>query len=413
MNSLTKTLPVLLLALSLTGCVKDKVSRTYTLFKPVYERKENVLATIKSEPGKALEKPGKIYVYGHYLFVNEVNEGVHVFNYADPAKPVNQAFIRIPGNLDIAVRGNTLYADVYSDMLTIDISDLMAAKVTHSYPNVFPERTYSSGVIADSTQYIVGWEQRDTTIAYDDPNPCFGCVPGVIWMNDAAEFAASTATKSAVGVAGSMARFSIVDNFLYLVNAYSLQAFDISTPATPVKSTEPLFFFDELETIYPFRDKLFIGATTGMFIYDISTSGQPVYVSHLAHFRVCDPVITDGDFAYATLRATALCGGIQESQLQVVDVHDIQQPTLLTTVPMKDPYGLGKSGNLLWVCDGEAGLKILDISNPKSPSLVKQINGINPYDIIPINGIMLVSAKEGIFLYNADPANIHLESKLQ
>ncbi|MFT4024365.1 MAG: hypothetical protein QM664_11335 [Flavihumibacter sp.] len=414
MRTVTKTL-LALLVLSLSGCLKDRTTKTYTLFKPVYEKKETVLKSIKSGSDQPLEKPGKMYVYGPYLLVNEINEGVHVFNIADAAKPVNQAFIRIPGNLDIAVRGNILYADIYSDMLTLDISDPQNAKLLNNYPNVFPERVYSNGFMADSTQYIVGWEQRDTTVTIDDTAPCFWCgpMPGM-WLDYAqVNSLGSSGSKAPIGVAGSMARFSVVDQFLYLVNDNSLQAYDISAPAAPAKSGDPLFMGAQLETIYPFGDKLFIGATTGMFICDISASGQPVLVGQAAHFRVCDPVITDGNFAYVTLRSSAVCGTVIESQLQVMDVRDVRSPSLLKKLPLSDPYGLGKWDNLLWVCDGEAGLKIFDVSTPAAPVLKQEFKNINPFDVIPLGQVVVVSAKEGVFLYDcSDPGNIHLASKI-
>lgn len=418
MKIAAKTLLVLLVSLGLSGCLKDKVTRSYTLFKPVYESKEKVLASITSGPGQKLKKPGKIYVYGNFLFVNEVNEGIHVFSYADPANPVNKAFIKIPGNLDIAVRGNTLYADLYSDMLTLDISDPLDAKVTHQYTNVFNERNYGHGFVADSSQYIVGWEQRDTTVNFEESPVCVGCGTGMIWLSgpqmSMAEGSFYAGSKTPVGVAGSMARFSLVDNYLYLVSAQSLQTFDVSTPETPLRVSDAYFAWGtSIETIYPFRDKLFIGSTTGMFIFDISTSGQPQYVSGLAHFRSCDPVITDGDYAFVTLRTGTICGGIQESELQVVDVRNIQQPVVVSRVAMKEPYGLGLSGASLWVCDGEEGLKIIDVTDPLKPSLKRVIGGINPFDVIPLNEIMIVSAKEGIFLYeNKAAENIKLISKL-
>ena len=44
-----------------------------------------------------------------------------MFDDRDPEKPVPLFFIRIPGNIDIAVRDNLLYADSAVDLLTFEL----------------------------------------------------------------------------------------------------------------------------------------------------------------------------------------------------------------------------------------------------------------------------------------------------
>jgi hypothetical protein len=50
---------------------------------------------------------GKLFIQGHYIFLNEVDKGIHVIDNSNPAQPRNVAFIDIPGNVDLAVKGNT------------------------------------------------------------------------------------------------------------------------------------------------------------------------------------------------------------------------------------------------------------------------------------------------------------------
>lgn len=116
------------------GCLKDSVTRTYTykLFRPVYKTTAEVRANIKSNASVAVQQPGKLFIKGDYIFLNELDKGIHIIDNSNPAQPKNVAFIDIPGNLDLAVKGNTLYADLYTDLVAIDITDPLAAKVTHS-----------------------------------------------------------------------------------------------------------------------------------------------------------------------------------------------------------------------------------------------------------------------------------------
>lgn len=394
MKTLTKTLLPILAVLILSGCLKDKVSRTYTLLTPVYKNKQEVLNEVSGKPARSMENPGKIYVYGNYLFVNEINKGVHVIDNSNPSNPVNKSFINIPGNVDIAVKGNILYADIYTDMLTLDISDPLAARITNITKHVFPERNYGHGFYADTSQYIVDWVKRDTTVPYKEINECNGC--GIVFDNFAS---LASMTKATVGIAGSMSRFTVINDYMYTVSLSTLRAFNISAPANPVKVKDiPLGF--GIETIYPFGDKLFIGSTTSMTIYSISNPVNPTYISGFSHANSCDPVITDGEYAYVTLRAGNICGNITNSQLNIIDIKQINAPVLVERYTMGNPYGLGKEGFVLWVCDGTAGLKMYDVSNPKAIRLLRNITSIEPYDVIPYNGKLIVSAKEGIIQYD-------------
>lgn len=394
MKTLTKTLLPVLAMLIFSGCLKDKVSRTYTILTPVYKNKQEVLSEVTGKPARSMENPGKIYVYGNYLFVNEVNKGVHVIDNSNPANPVNKSFISIPGNVDIAVKGNILFADIYTDMLTLDISDPLAARITSITKYVFPERNYGHGFYADTSQYIVDWVKKDTTVPYKEVNECNGC--GLIFDNFSSLASMNSAT---IGIAGSMSRFCMVNNYMYTVTLNTLRSFDISTPATPVKVNDNGLGFG-IETIYPFADKLFIGSTTGMFVFSISNPAKPTYISGFAHANSCDPVITDGEYAYVTLRAGNICGNITNSQLNIIDIKQINTPVLVERYTMSNPYGLGKVGDVLWICDGTAGLKMYDVTNPKAIRLLRTVANIEPYDVIPVNGKLIVSAKEGIIQYD-------------
>ena len=78
----------------------------------MYETRAGVKANIKSNTAKEVQNPGKLYIFGNYIFLNEIDKGIHIIDNSNPASPKNVAFIDIPGNLDMAVKGNILYADL-------------------------------------------------------------------------------------------------------------------------------------------------------------------------------------------------------------------------------------------------------------------------------------------------------------
>jgi hypothetical protein len=391
-------LPVLF-CFTLSGCLKDKLTKTYTIMSPVYKEKAEVYANIKSNAPAKIAAPGKLFVYGNYIFLNEIDKGVHIIDNSNPASPVIKAFINIPGNLDIAVKGNTLYADLYSDMVVVDISNPLQARYVRHINDIFPERQYTSGFIADSNRVIVDWVKKDTC------NRCNYLSIATLGSGGGGF------SSSPVGVAGSMARFSIVNNYMYTVNNSNLTSFDISATENPVKTSTRQVGW-RIETIYPFGNKLFIGSATGMFIYDITSPASPVAQGQFSHARACDPVIADGNFAYVTLRSGNNCNTIA-NELHIVNVSNVFLPVLTKSYAMTNPHGLTKDNNLLFICDGKDGLKMYDASDPMNIVLKKEATGIETFDAIAMNGNLILVAKDGLYQYSYSPAgNLDLRSKL-
>jgi hypothetical protein len=390
------------------SCLKDKLTHTYSILEPVYKSKEEVYANIKSNPATQIQSPGKIFIYGHYIFLNDIDKGVHVIDNADPANPVAKAFIDIPGNLDIAVKGNILYADLYTDLAVVDISNPEHAKFLRYIANVFPERNYTNGFIADNSRIIVGWIKKDTTVKLDQPSAGYVLYDAMMRSSSGAPTLA--AAPSIPGISGSMARFTIVNDYLYTVSHTTLGSFNISNASEPSKIADRNVGWN-IETIYPFKDKLFVGSTSGMFIYDLGNPGTPVQLGQFAHARSCDPVIADDNYAYVTLHDGTPCGGFN-NQLDVVNVTNVLSPSLTKTYPMTNPHGLTKDGDQLFICDGKDGLKMYDAADASHIILKKHVVGLEAYDAIAWNKNLIVVAKDGLYQYDySDPNNLVQRSK--
>ncbi|MCS7076335.1 MAG: hypothetical protein NZ455_06485 [Bacteroidia bacterium] len=204
---------------------------------------------------------------------------------------------------------------------------------------------------------------------------------------------------SNTGKGGSMARFVIANNTLYTVDKTTIKAYDITDATNPtlVKSIT-LNPNPELETIFYYQNKLFIGSRIAMYIYDVSNPLNPVHLSTYGHVLSCDPVVVQGDTAYVTLRAGNNCGRFLSS-LEVIDISNPSNPKLIKSVPMQSPYGLGVRGSILFVCEGENGFKVFDITNPSNPVLVKTITGMFGYDVIPLPNLLLLTGSTGLYQY--------------
>ena len=396
-----------LLFFSFQSCLKDKLTHSYTIYTPIYETKEAVKLNIKSSPAEDIESPGNLFVYGNYIFLNETDKGVHIIDNTDPSNPVDKAFIDIPGNLDIAVKGNILYADMYQDLVAVDISDPLNAKLVKTVPGVFGERYYANGFYPANDMIIVGWTKKDTTIELGHVQTNWIYPGGVLY--DAAGAPQRFTAAPVPGISGSMARFTIANNYLYAVDHHSLHPISINNPADPVAGNMISAGFD-IETIYPFKNKLFLGSMGGLYIYDISQPGSPVKEGDFIHARACDPVIADDNYAYVTLREGTTCGPTT-NELEVVDVQNLSAPSLLKAYPMTKPQGLSKDNNLLFVCDD--GIKMYDASDPSNIVLKKHVTGLQTRDAIAWNTNLIVVAGDGLYQYDYSSSDdLTLRSKL-
>jgi hypothetical protein len=388
----------LLVPVLFTGCIKDHCTKTYTIYTPVYKTSAEVRANIRSNAPREIAKPGKIYIKGSYIFLNEIDKGIHVIDNSNPSSPRNLAFIDIPGNLDLAVKGNTLYADLYSDFVTLDISDPLNVQVKKIMDDQFPFRRYSSGFMADTSKVIVDWIVRDTTVDMDCNgggfNPWSSCSSCFFAVADASRVGG----VSPIGMGGSMARFAIVNNVLYTVSDADLKVFDIANANNPTLNNSQNIGWN-IETIYPLKDKLFIGSNVGMSIFSIANPFQPVKQGNFAHAFACDPVVADDDFAYVTLRTDNNCRQAQ-NLLDIVDITNVMSPTLRKSYSMTNPHGLSIDGSTLFLCDGKDGLKLYDVTNRNNIKLFKHIEGMQAYDVIAYNGIALLVAKDGLYQYD-------------
>lgn len=402
-----------------SGC-QDECERslTYTLYEPVYLTFDELRASVARQAAEPVREAGKIYIIGNYLLVNEPGEGIHVFNNTDPAAPENLAFINIPGNIDMAVKGNILYADSHVDLVALDISDPENIHEVSRVKDVFPAwtRTLQAGQQIDPGKGIItDWKQTRTTqisecnTATIQPYMWYGS--SYAMLTDArANTSAPISGGSKPGIGGSMARYTIYDNYLYTIDQSNMQLFDISTPTQPFVMNQINIGWS-IETIFPYKDKLFIGSQTGMHIYDNANPASPVHISTFSHVRSCDPVVADDNYAYVTLRNGNTCGGFT-NQLDVVDISNLAAPKLVKSYPMGNPHGLGLDNKTLFICDGTFGLKVYDASDPLAISQAHL--GTKPgqaFDVIPYDNIAIVTGTNGISQYDySDPKSLKLLS---
>ena len=389
----------LILLMALNSC-QDHVdsSYTYQTQMPVFMQMNTVReGEIIIEPGKDLDNPGKIYLYGDYLLINEPQKGIHIVDNTNPSQPKQLNFINIPGNVDLAVNSNILYADSYVDLLAFDISNPADIKTIKRVEDVFIHM-YTD---ISTTTFLT---YKDTVITYESES-MRGWGNGVWGRSDMAALNSFSGGAESYGQGGSMARFTLMSGHLYAVDDYSLRVFDVANAEDP-KYLDNFELGWGIETIFPFQDKLFIGSRTGMHIYDASEPSTPKEMSVYQHITACDPVVVNEDHAFVTLRTGMACR-LGANELHVIDIKDPYQPSLLKAYPMSNPHGLALSDNYLYLAEGNSGLKSFDVSDVLriDESMMEHLRSMKSVDIIPGPKSLIIIGPDGVCQFNYSKPN--------
>lgn len=417
-----KLIVILIAGLASWSCTDNcRQTRTYRATVPYSFGQEQIRTGIGVESPRDLENPGKIYAYGNYLLIGETKKGIHIIDNSNPSSPKKLSFLKIPGVIDMAIKDNVLYTDSYTDLVAFDISNPTAIKEIGRRMNVF-----NYGLVDGVSWYydpyskiITDYEIKTITETIStncgENNPVWPIYRGGVYYESAKDAFNSSGTPSANGTSGtggSMARFTIYDKYLYAATQSDLLVFDISTAEKP-DSVNKVNLGWGAETIFPYKDKLFIGSNTGMYIFDNSNPAKPVRQSIFQHARACDPVVVEGDKAYVTLRQ-GWCGQ-SPNQLDIVNISSLTNPFLIKSYTMDNPHGLSVLSNKLTLCEGKYGLKSYNVADPNDIKLLQHIKGINAFDVIQLgNNLLLMIGDDGFFQYdNSDPKNLKLLSKIE
>jgi len=416
---------IALMSVMLSGCDdKVEVTQKYTVMAPVYITPAELRSSFEILPPAEVTNTGKIYLYENYILLNEPGKGIHIINNEDRENPEILSFINIPGNYEMSVRGNRLFVDSYVDLLVLDISDPLNVHLVRRIEDIFLElaleRQYydlENGIITDyQPQEIIEVTEGEfngsfPSYYYYDTGLA---IRGTFQNMDMAlsSFAPESAPAVSTGIGGSMARFTISKEHLYSISSSSMQVFDISNLDNPVPGAN-LNIRWGIETIFPYKDNLFIGSQTGMLIYNITNPAVPTHLSTFEHIVSCDPVVVEDNLAYVTLRGGTGCRNDFSNQLDVIDITDLSNPKLLATHAMTNPHGLGIDNGTLFICEGTAGLKVFDASDVYkiSDNLLAYFGDFDAFDVIPYDNNLIMIGKDGLYQFDySDPSNIKLLS---
>ena len=196
------------------------------------------------------------------------------------------------------------------------------------------------------------------------------------------------------GQGGSLASFTLKGDYLYTVDYADLNVFNITDIKNPVLVNTVSIGFD-IETLFSYKEYLYIGSRSGMFIYGLTNPEFPEKLSEVQHFTACDPVVANDTHAYVTLHSETFCGN-DINLLEVYDVADVTNPILINSRNLVSPKGLGLYDNYLIVCDDE--IKVFDVSDPVNSVLVTSVNK-SAFDVIISGDLLIAIGETGLYQY--------------
>lgn len=389
----------------LCGCnddMKVKETITYTVNKPVLMSVDVFRSSVKvtTQPEEITQK-GKICFYEGYLYISEPGKGIHIIDNRNPASPASVGFIELIGNVDVAIRNNILYADSYIDLVGFDISNpalpVLKSRLENVFPQSYPpiEEGYIDSELcnlaATNGNIVVGWTQEEEThtLEYYKNEQVY---------NDAMTNSSGGSSGGSIGVNGSMSRFGLYKDYLYVVLNDYMSIFNLAGDK-PEKAVENMYIGGSVETIFSYKDCMFMGTPTGMIIYSVANPLKPEYQSMMWHVYGCDPVVVENDIAYVTVHSGNNCGQ-NFNELIILNVKDVKNPQPIVSYTMTKPKGLGIDNGTLFLCDD--GLKIYNAEDPQTlmANRLAHYSGMEGYDVIPHDNVLMMIADDGIYQYD-------------
>lgn len=114
----------------LYGCEREKdnylsIKNNDYGYIPIYDDTfPNLTDRINSIASKPIKNNGSMVTHDKYLFISELEEGIHVFDNSNPSSPMPVCFLEVPGALGFSCKDSTLFAESKYGIVHFNISGL-------------------------------------------------------------------------------------------------------------------------------------------------------------------------------------------------------------------------------------------------------------------------------------------------
>ena len=130
-------------------------------YEPVYLQRNLFEESVTLSAPRSIVNSGKIYAFNDLLFINEKNEGFHIYLNDDPANPTPINFLEAPGSTDVSIKNGIYYVNHAVDLIAITYNysstELIISKRIR---NIFPVMRSPDGfypIDANENNIAVNW----------------------------------------------------------------------------------------------------------------------------------------------------------------------------------------------------------------------------------------------------------------
>ncbi len=408
---------IVLISLLLSSC-SDECERhyTYATLDPVYLSFEELQATpIQLSSPQSIVNPGNIESYEHYLFINEIFNGIHVIDNSNPQSPRQVGFIKLRGNFDIDLDGTTLYADHYTDIVAIDISRPASPQLLSRTLNVYLD-SYTTNV----NGIIVGWEEqrRDSTLLCGEPSPNVGVIANWWPQEEYDVFVDPSLAPNISGFDVSRLpfdttanygkfhyRFVAMDKHLITFRNTTLRIYEASNP----ENLNRIANIQGVRGVYGFEYNGYLSLVEywrSSFLNPTALFEGILDISYISEMKVCqEPTIWAADLIIPVVKeANCFNPLIDTNSVFIVNVDKERQLNIknsISPLPLAPKSAIFLGPNRFLFC-AEAGVFAYNF-NKLEPLEDSDNRPVNPYTVEQIEGNYWVKAENGLFQYDYSP----------
>ncbi len=215
---------------------------------------------------------------------------------------------------------------------------------------------------------------------------------------------------------GNLARFTIIGNYLCVVNGGALKVYNIQDPANPVHIGDvgPGATILSLRT---FKDSLLVigiltnaSSSYSLNLYSFKNTPSIQLTGSLTSSQAEDPfTYKNNDILTTSRNGPGPSYYVPYSQLCVYDIKNLYRPDYTIHQNIYTPLDLSADGNNLFVCD--SGLKVFDITDLSKIAMKKHFN-IEAQNVLSNSSNLTILGTTGLFQYRYASDTINLLSKI-
>lgn len=279
-----------------------------------------------------------VAVKGDYAYIT--GQALEVLNVSDASDPSQVISYNTSGfSQSVVVSGNYAYiGTLYDGLQVILLSDFS------SYGSYEPSVFFGYGLtVSGNILYVANGTSGLSLLDISDPS--------------------SPSAEGSYNTSGTAVNVAVSGNYAYVADdTKGLQIINISNPSSP-SLTKNYPTLSKANAVVVSGNYAYVAEDSHLEIINISTPSSPSFKGSLSLYGL-DIEIKDDDAYVAT------SGGFH-----VVDISNPASPSLITTYSSSDtPWDIFIEGNYAYLTLHGTGIEIVDISDPKNPKSVLELN---------------------------------------